>query len=109
MNPGLDSSNFRDLKSLDDGKLPIVLLNCNLERLSFLDKLGAADYLNGFQPAYYMKRASNGFLFRAYPREWELYTILQGKQMDLLESRQARYSFLEAEKKIKAAMNAAYR
>lgn len=101
LNPGIDVSNLRSLKALDDTRGNVVLLNCGVERMTFFDKVGLGDYLDGFKPAYSLKRAATGFIFRAYPSAWQLHVVQNGK-MSLIDSTDKRPSFMEAEKKIKA-------
>jgi hypothetical protein len=109
LNPGIDASNLRSLKKLDDGKTPLVLINTNLDRLTFLDKIGMGSYLDSFEPIYVMKKAGNGYLYKAFPGDYELHAILGGKSMDKIETSKSRPAFLDAEKKIKAAVSEAFR
>lgn len=101
LNPGIDVSNLRSLKGLDDSRGNVLLLNCGVERMTFFDKVGMGDYLDGFKPAYSLKRAATGFIFRAYPSNWQLHVVQNGK-MSLIHSMDKRPTFMEAEKKIKA-------
>lgn len=39
LNPGVDGSNLRALKGLDDKQGPLVLVNCGLDRLTIFDKV----------------------------------------------------------------------
>jgi hypothetical protein len=105
LSPGLDGSNLRSLftKGLDDGQGSVVLVNCGVERLTCFDKVGMADYLDAYLPAYtLLKRAANGFIFHAFPSPWQLHVVRNG-QMGLLETSDKRPAFVDAERKIKNA------
>lgn len=61
-----------------------------------------ANYFDSFTPAYVLKRAANGYMLRTYPSEWSLFAVL-GTSVKLVETSGVRPSYVEAEKKIKAA------
>jgi hypothetical protein len=101
-NPGLDGSNLRrrSLKSLDDGQGSVVLVNCGVEKLTFFDKVGMADNLDGYTPAYALKRAANGYIFQAFPNPSQIHVVRNG-QMSLLETSDKRPPSVDAKRKIK--------
>lgn len=113
LNPSLDASNLRGLqKQMDDGRSPLILVNCNLERLTFLDKLGNS-FIDGFAPAYALKKVSNnGFLLRAsHTAPWDTFAIFQDVQMgpylaQIDSTGGARPRYLDVENRVKAAVAA---
>jgi hypothetical protein len=44
----------------------------------------------GFEEAYYLKRISKGFVFRAYPGPWEAYLEKPDGSVELLKSYQTK-------------------
>ena len=114
LNPSLNASNLRGLqKQMDDGTSPLILVNCNLERLTFFDKLGSNSYLGGFTPAYVLKKVNNGFLFRrSHTAPWDTFASFQDGQMGPYlaqidtKTGGARPKYLDVENKVKAAVAA---
>jgi hypothetical protein len=104
INPGIDGTNLRSLRDLDDGRGPVILVNCGLDRLSWLDKMGVGDYLDSFCEVYSLRRAGTGFVFRRFSGEWQLFVARGGEALEMIESRPRKPSFVEAERRIKGAL-----
>lgn len=112
LNPSLDVSNLGALqKDMDDGTSPLILINGNLEKLTFFDKLGIGKFVDGFKPCYVLKKVNNGFLFKAsHTAPWETFAIFQsasGPYLNTIDSvAGARPKYLDVETKVKAAVSA---
>lgn len=115
LNPSLDASNLKGLKEFDDGSSPLILVNCALEKLTFLDKLGGLGKLvDGFRPAYVLKKVNNGWLMKSSPSAaWDTWAIFQdpkaGPYLKLIDSAAggaARPKYLDVENKVKSAVSA---
>lgn len=112
LNPSLDVSNLGQLqKTMDDGKSPLILINGAIEKLTFFDKMGIGKFVDGFKPAYVLKKVNNGFLFKpSHTAPWETFAIFQsasGPYLNTVDSvAGARPKYLDVENKVKAAVSA---
>ena len=78
INAGVDASTLRQVEVLEKDVLPnggvVVLLNCGLDRVSWLAKMGFARYLDSFEPAYYLKNvAGMGWLLKDGDGTWKVF------------------------------------
>ena len=77
-NSEIGNSALRDLKELDDGRGRLVLFNMQLDRLSFLDKIGMPP-VDDVEPAYLLRRVgANGFVSREFPAEFGIWGLPPG-------------------------------
>ena len=99
-------TNLKQVKEIDDGKSVIVLVNFNLERMTFFDRLGIGQYMDSFAPVYVMKKAANnsGYLYRSWPENWEIYANIRGEKLIRIEDSTSRPKFLDVDSKIKSAI-----
>jgi hypothetical protein len=98
MNSGLDASACREADKFL-GQDPLLLLNCNLDKMSFFDRLGKGAFFDSFTPVYYCARVRGAFLLYVYPGRWQLFGITGGKFEVLFES-DSKPDLFDLEKKL---------
>jgi len=77
-NSEIGNSALRDLKGLDDGRGRLVLFNMQLDRLSFLDKIGMPP-VDDVEPAYLLRRVgASGFVSREFPADFCIWRLPPG-------------------------------
>lgn len=106
MNAGVDAATLKQVSSYDvDQTGIVVLVNCNLERLSWFAKLGFAKYIESFAPAYYLKAiAPGGWLQKCGDAPWTAYAnFAEGPA--IIQQYDARPSLVDVQARIRLAIS----
>jgi len=113
LNPSLDLTNLKDVqKQFDDGKSPVVLWNCGVERMGFFDKMsmGGGTYIESYVPIYVLKNVGgNGFLYKSsLESKWQSIAVLSDRTttpyLKTIEEASSRPKYLDVENNLKAAI-----
>lgn len=99
-NSEIDSSALRELKQLDDGRSPLLLFNCALDRLSFFDKLGMPSF-DDVEVGYLLRRVGPGFVSRTYPGEYCAWRVESSGKLALAATSPTPFKAADAERAIK--------
>lgn len=103
INAGVDGSTLRQVRDLDNGSDVVVLVNCNLDRLSFFTKLSVGRYIESFQIAYALKLVLGlGALLKRGSEKWKLY-VLRAGECRLLEEFDEKPVAYKAEELVRVA------
>lgn len=106
INAGVDMDTLNQVKALQDSKGFTILLNCGLERLSWLDKLRLGKYFDSFEVLYCLKRVGgSGWLFKCGREDWGLW-VDTPKALKLLSISKDRPKIFDVEQQVRIAIQA---
>lgn len=104
INAGVDIETLRQVRALEEEGAVLVLVNCGLERLSWLDKLRFGKYFDKFHVSYYLKRVGgNGWLLKCGEEPWAIWVDAPGGAR-LLAEREERFTLIQAEREVRMAL-----
>lgn len=104
INAGVDIDTLRQVRDMEEEGTALVLVNCGLERLSWVHRLRFGKYFTQFGVSYCLKRiGGNGWLLKCGEEPWGIWMDVSGG-VELLAEKEERPSVMQVQSEVRVAL-----